>query len=195
MNVTPSRLRCECTWCLIEEEKQAVFSSVHCSCLYSSLVEGHEVGHMYKCKICRLVWVIVCVCEHFCAHACISITFVSVDKSRHSPLFMHIISCMRLCVYVADQAYLHPSFTAIPIIYSPPGLQHGFWPAALYQPLCCTAFPRRSPTISCFLSCNAHRWTTAGTEHFITTTCREKQRLTGRWAQGSRRPLLGWDIL
>lgn len=87
-------------------------------------------------------WLHTCVCMCAFVRACISITFVSADKSWHSPLFMRVISCMWLCVYVPDQAYLHPSFTAIQIIYSPPGLQHGFWPAALYQQLGCTAFPR-----------------------------------------------------
>lgn len=71
---------------------------------------------------------------------------------------MRIISCMRLCVYVASQAYLHLSFTAIHIIYSPPGLQHGFWLAALYQQLCCTAFPRLPPQSFAFY----HAWHTAG---------------------------------
>lgn len=82
---------------------------------------------------------------HLFVHACISITFVSEDKSRHSPLFMRAISCMRLCVYVPEQSYLHLSFTAIQIIYSPPGLQHPFWPAALCWQLDYTAFPRLSP--------------------------------------------------
>lgn len=68
------------------------------------------------------------VCVHLCVNECVRITFVSPDKSKRSPLFVRVISCMRLCVYVPDQAYLHLSFTAIQIIYSPPGLQHGFWP-------------------------------------------------------------------
>lgn len=134
------------------------------------------------------------LCGHLFVPACISITFVSRDKSRHSPLFMRAISCMRLRVYVPEQAYLHPSFTAIQIIYSPPGQQHTFWPAALSRQLGYTAFPRLSPAISRSLSCTAHRWTTAGAEHFITAACREKQRQTGGRAQSSRRPLLGWDI-
>lgn len=93
-----------------------------------------------------------------CVPACISITFVSEDKSRHSPLFMRAISCMRLRVYVPDRAYLHPSFTAIQIIYSPPGLQHGFWPAALSRQLGYTAFPRLSPQSLALY----HAWHTAG---------------------------------
>lgn len=136
----------------------------------------------------------VCVCVHLCVNECISITFGSADKSKHSALFVRVISCMRLCVYVPDQAYLHLSFTAIQIIYSPPGLQHGFWPASFIPAAGLRSIPQTLPAISYSLSCMAHRWTSAGTEHFITTACREKQRQTGRWAQGSRRPLLGWDI-
>lgn len=93
-----------------------------------------------------------------CMPACISITFVSADKSRLSPLSMRAMSCMRLCVYVPDQAYLHPTFTAIQIIYSPPGLQHGSWPAALYQQLGSTAFPRLPPQSRALY----HAWHTAG---------------------------------
>lgn len=111
---------------------------------------------MHGYTIFGVVFLRVCVC--LCVHACISITFVSADKSRPSPLFMRVVSCMRLCVYVPGQAYLHPIFTAIQIIYSPPGLQHGFWPAALYQQLACTAFPRLPPQSHA----PYHAWHTAG---------------------------------
>lgn len=75
----------------------------------------------------------VCVSEraHLRLCSCIAIMFVSVDKTRHTALFIRVISCMWLYVYVPDRAHLHPPFTAIQIIYSPPGLQRGFWPAAL----------------------------------------------------------------
>lgn len=80
-----------------------------------------------------------------CVRACISFAFVSEDKSGRSPLFMRAISCMRFCVYVPERAYLHPSFTAIQIIYSPLGLQDGFWPAALSRQQGNAAFLRLSP--------------------------------------------------
>lgn len=119
---------------------------------------------------------------HNCVYACITITFICEDKSRHSPLFM-----LAMWLYVPDQAYLH--FTAIQITYSPPSLQHSLWPASLSHQQGYTAFP----AIFGFLSCMAHCWTTAGTEH-ITAACRETQTKTGEWAKGSRGPWLVWDI-
>lgn len=96
--------------------------------------------------------------------------------------------CTRSSLF-ASEFYCHSNhlFTSGPTAWL---LGCSFVPAAGLHSL-----PQAFPAISCSLSCMAHCWTTAGTEeHFITAACREKQRQTGGWAQGSRTPLLGWDI-
>lgn len=95
--------------------------------------------------------------------------------------------CTRSSLF-ASEFYCHSNhlFTSGPTVWL---LVCSFVPAAGLHSL-----PQAFPAISCSLSCMAHCWTTAGTEHFITVACREKQRQTGEWTQGSRRPLLGWDI-
>lgn len=62
---------------------------------------------------------------HFRPHALALLLYLQINPG------VHLCLCMRPCVYVPHQAYLHGGFTAIHIIYSPLGLQHGLWPAAL----------------------------------------------------------------
>lgn len=89
--------------------------------------------------------------------------------------FMHMIVCLRTrsapfaCEFPCHSNHLS---TSRPTAWL---LACSFVPAAAWRSL-----PRASPTISCSLSCMAHRWTTAGTHSFITAACRETQAHTGR---------------
>lgn len=86
-------------------------------CQYSSHVNDHKGDYGFKIGI--VIWPFVC-------DACISITFVSADKSRHSPLFMRAISCMfmyqnkPICIRVLlpFKSYIH-----LPAYSMPSGLQ------------------------------------------------------------------------
>lgn len=104
---------------------------------------------MQRCTIFRRLW--VCLC----AHACISITFVSPSTQLCLCVPFHACHCVfmyqtvRICIRV---------LLPFKSFFSPPGLQRGFWPAALYQQLCCTAIPRLPPqSIALY-----HAWHTAG---------------------------------
>lgn len=155
-----------------------------CTMCYTGLNIFSQVSTILVCIHFLMIMIVIIQLQYAVfVYACITITFMCEDRPRHSPLFM-----LALWLYVPDQAYLH--FTAIQITYSPPSLQHSLRPASLSHQQGYTAFP----AISGFLSCMAHCWTTAGTEHFITAACRETQTKTGEWARGSRGPWFVWDI-
>lgn len=158
MSVIHWRLRCECAWCVTEEEKQAVFHSISCPCQYSSLVDHHE--YMHGCTICRVLRVFVCVCICVRTHALALLLCLRINPDTHLCLCVSF-HAMRLYVNVAGRTYLHEFYCHSNHLFTPRPtawlLACSFVPAAGLHSL-----PQASPTISCSLSCMTHRWTTAG---------------------------------
>lgn len=66
----------------------------------------------------------VCMCLHTLA----LLLYLSINSGAHLCLCLPFYTCG----YEADQAYLHPSFTAIQIISLPPLPKHGLWPAVFF---------------------------------------------------------------
>lgn len=124
-------------------------------------------------------------------HTLALLLYLSINSGAHLCLCLPFYTCG----YEADQAYLHPSFTAIQIISLPPLPQAWLVACSFFLPPAGShSIPQAFPAISSSLSCIAHHWTTAGAEHFITAACREKQTQTRGWAEGLRGALLVWDI-
>lgn len=137
------------------------------------------------------ICMVECVCAGGVVYACI--TFVPADKSINLTFvnachFTHANVCLwsRPSLFASEfhcfKSYIQPLACSTS------------WPAALYQQLVHTAFPRLPPQSLALY----HAWHTAGLVQAQNTSSmqpaeRSRDRLEDG-LRGSRRPLLGWDI-